>query len=311
MGFHNELFPTKIGYGTKGGFSWGAAIHELDSGAEQRVQRKSIFRKVYDVSIGIRDIADLSTMRHFVAARRGAVHTFPYSDWQDYSTAADDRGTPSATDQLLGTGDTMGEDSFQLRKRYGSVNYGVYWNIRLPVTGTVVAALDGTPTTAFTVNYETGIIVFDSPPGIGVTVTAGCEFYVPVRFSNGVDELFQITAAEFNVGDVEELGMIEDLDPTPIDDEYDYGGAGEIAIPSGTSGLLGRMTTVTDATGDIQLLDVTNFPFGGPYACIYNADGVTLTILDQNGGSVGTISAGTAKTLWLMSNGGSKAWLLV
>ena len=310
MGFHNELFPTKIGYGTRGGFSWGAIIHELDSGAEQRIQRKSIFRKVYDVSIGIRDIADLSTMRHFVAARRGAVHTFPYSDWQDYSTAADDRGTPSETDQNLGLGDAFNKD-FQLSKRYGDVNYGVYWNIKLPVPGTVVAALDGTPTTAFTVGAETGIITFNSAPGSGVTVTAGCEFYVPVRFSNGVDELFQITAAEFNVGDVEELGMIEDLDPTPIDDEYDYGGAGEIAIPSGTSGLLGRMTTVTDDTGSIQLAAVANLPVGGPYACIYNADSGSVDVLDENGGSVGSVGTGAAKTLWLMLNGGNKAWLLV
>ena len=74
--------------------------------------------------------------------------------------------------------------TFQLVKRYGS---GLRDHVRLiskPVAGSVVVAVNGTPAANFTVDTTAGLVTFQagSIPGVGVEVTAGFEFDVPVRF---------------------------------------------------------------------------------------------------------------------------------
>lgn len=67
-------------------------------------------------------------------------------------------------------------------KRYGSG--GASWDraITKPVEDAVLVAIDGEMTTAFEVDWVTGMITFDAAPADGVVLTAGFEFDVPVRF---------------------------------------------------------------------------------------------------------------------------------
>jgi uncharacterized protein (TIGR02217 family) len=51
------------------------------------------------------------------------------------------------------------------------------------VAGTVALALNGvTQITGWTINTTTGVVTFAAAPAIGVAITAGFEFDVPVRF---------------------------------------------------------------------------------------------------------------------------------
>lgn len=317
MGLHLEEFPLTVGYGTEDGFAWKTSIHELDSGATQRIGRWAIFRKQYSVDLNNRSLSQLSLLRHHISGRRGALHTFPVKDYSDYTTGTDDTGAPSDEDVVLGSGDGI-ETDFQLRKRYGDDTSGVYWTIKLPVSGSVVVALDGvaqTESSDFTVDYTTGIISFAVAPGTGIAVTAGCEFRVPCNYTRAVDELFSFSHKDFNLGEITEIGLIEDLNPSQVTDEYDYGGAIEVAISSGiyTPDFLHRMLTVSDATGDIKLpVLATSLGEGGPYLTIKNDDASnTLDIFDDDSNSVGSISTTSQKQLWIMISGGNREWLLV
>lgn len=44
--------------------------------------------------------------------------------------------------------------------------------------------LNTTPTTAYTINNQTGVITMTSAPGAGVSVKVSCEYDTPVRFMN-------------------------------------------------------------------------------------------------------------------------------
>ena len=69
--------------------------------------------------------------------------------------------------------------------------------------GTVLLARGGVATTSgWTIDSTTGIITFAAAPGAGVSVTAGFEFDVPVRFDT--DEL-PVTL------DIERLGSITSI----------------------------------------------------------------------------------------------------
>lgn len=314
MGFHNEEFPLVVGYGTTGGFGWKTSIIEMDSGQDQRVGRRSIFRKEFDARTGIRTLADFSLVRHFAASRRGSLHSFKVKDYADFTTGLNDVGTPTNLDVVLGTGNASNKD-FQLRKRYGGVTYGVYWNITKPVSGTTAVALDGvakTLGTDYTLNLLTGIVSFVTAPANGVAVTAGCEFRVPVFFGPEVDELLSISLEDVDVGDLPSVPMIEDMGTATIDDEFDYGGAASVALTvTTTMDLLSRMLTVTNSTGNMKMPVVTALPYGGPYLTVKNSSGATLTIVDSNSVTIGTILNGVTKQLWLALSAGSPAWLLV
>jgi uncharacterized protein (TIGR02217 family) len=68
-------------------------------------------------------------------------------------------------------------------------------------------AFDGVEvTTGFTVDCDLGVISFDVPPAAGVSVSAGFEFDVPVRFESDV---LNISAENFRAGLIGDIGLIE------------------------------------------------------------------------------------------------------
>ena len=322
MGYHDVLFPLVVGYGSAGGLSHKTAIFVMDSGQEQRVGRWSTFRKVFDANTGVRSPADIATLRHFIAARRGALHSFPVKDYADFTTASDDVGTPSTSDVNIGTGDAS-ETDFQLYKRYGDATNGVNWNIKKPVTGTVVVAVNGSPIDPddFTLDASTGIITLDSAPADGHAVTIGCEFYVPCRFGEEVDDEYMTSMEDVGVSSADEILMIEDMSPSAIADEFDYGGAASLTLAASSITDLSayisrRMLTilaVPNTSTKLKLPNTVAIPCGGPYFVIHVKSGVaaTLTVVNTAGTTVGTIAADSSKSAWLMNDNGTKTWLLV
>jgi len=56
------------------------------------------------------------------------------------------------------------------------------------------------------VDYTTGLVMFVHPPSVGVEVTAGFHFDVPVRFDS--DQIVA-SAATFAAGDVPSVPVVE------------------------------------------------------------------------------------------------------
>jgi uncharacterized protein (TIGR02217 family) len=128
----------------------------------------------------------------------------------DYSTK-DHTGTPTALDQPL---QYVESGVYQLQKQYGAggtpLSIGLpVRTLKKPVAGTVKIAVDGTPTTAFTVDTATGLVTLDTPPGGDAVVTGGCYFDIPCAFA----EKFDIGIIAAGYRETGQIRLIELLNP--------------------------------------------------------------------------------------------------
>jgi uncharacterized protein (TIGR02217 family) len=205
MAFHETRFPDNISRGARGGPERRTQIVELASGDEERNASWANSRRRYDVAYGIRKADDLAAVIAFFEARGGRLYGFRFKDWSDYKSALPSVAI-SRTDQSLGTG-TGAATQFQLVKRYTSGAQTWTRTITKPVAGTFLVALNGVnQPTGWTVNTTTGIISFTVAPGIGIAVTAGFEFDVPVRFDS---EAMDVTLDFERLGSITSIPLIE------------------------------------------------------------------------------------------------------
>jgi uncharacterized protein (TIGR02217 family) len=207
MAFHEIRFPANLSFGALGGPERRTDIVTLANGHEERNTPWEHSRRRYDAGMGLRSLDDLETLIAFFEARRGPLHAFRWKDWADWKSARPSQAT-TALDQRIGVGDAVAT-AFQLQKRYSSGAADYFRPIRKPVPGTVTVALADVPQVEgvdFTVDATTGTVTFITPPDIGVIVTAGFEFDVPVRFDA---DRIAVSVASFQAGEVPDVPVIE------------------------------------------------------------------------------------------------------
>lgn len=139
--FHEVRFPTGIAFGATGGPERRTDIVSLASGHEERNSRWADSRRRYNAGYGVRSLDDLHAVIAFFEERRGRLYGFRWHDRIDFQSSAPGV-TLAATDQVLGTGDGA-RTAFQLRKTYGGAHAPFVREIRKPVAGTIVVAVDG------------------------------------------------------------------------------------------------------------------------------------------------------------------------
>lgn len=182
--FHEIRFPPKIAYGSEGGPQFSTDIVTLASGYERRNQNWTYPREVWNVAYGVNDLASLQVLVEFFYARRGRAIGFRFQNPDDHE----------AIDQELAPAGG-GETHFQLVKNYSSAGMLsglepsdgseiLSRKITKPVPDTVHVYVDSSEVAAedFTVDYETGIVTFDTAPSSGEVVSATFDFDIPVRF---------------------------------------------------------------------------------------------------------------------------------
>ena len=109
---------------------------------------------------------------------------------------------PAHQDQLIGTGNGIAT-AFQLVKRYASGAQSWTRSITRPVADSVSLALGSVEQlSGWSVDTTTGVVTFGTAPAAGVTVRAGFEFDVPVRFDS---DALDVTL------DIERLGSITSI----------------------------------------------------------------------------------------------------
>jgi len=207
MAFHDVRFPTAISRGASGGPERRTEIVTLGSGREERNQRWADSRRRYDAGYGVRGVDDLHAVIAFFEERRGRLHAFRWKDWSDYKSCPPLQ-MPAATDQEIGTGDGTTAD-FQLRKAYGASFAPWTREIKKPIAGTVLVAVNGADQVEgidFTVDYATGVVTFGSPPQNLAPVTAGFEFDVPARFDT---DRLAVSLEHFSHGDIPSIPIVE------------------------------------------------------------------------------------------------------
>ena len=205
MVFHEVRFPDNISRGARGGPERRTQIVELASGDEERNASWANSRRRYDVAYGVRRADDLAAVVAFFEARNGRLYGFRFKDWADHKSSLPS-GTPSAADQAIGTGDGT-TTAFQLVKRYASGSQTWVRTIAKPVAGTGRVALDGIEqVSGWSVDTTTGAVTFDSAPAVGIAVTAGFEFDVPVRFDT---DALDVTLDLERLGSITSIPLLE------------------------------------------------------------------------------------------------------
>ena len=182
MSFHEVLFPPEISYGSAGGPKFKTTIFTADSGYEQRNIDWSSTRAEYDVSHGIKSQTQMDELTAFFYARRGRAYGFRFKDFNDFRIRQ----------QVIGVGDGSATD-FQIIKTYTDTNpesgethtfsrklFKIAWNT---VAGVTMGAQVMQQGTDYTVDHNTGVITFATPPLNTAQIKIGAaEFHVPVRF---------------------------------------------------------------------------------------------------------------------------------
>jgi uncharacterized protein (TIGR02217 family) len=207
MAFHDVRYPTNLSFGSSGGPERRTDIVTLVNGFEERNSPWLDSRRRYDAGSGMRSLDDLETLISFFEARSGQLHAFRWKDWSDYKTCRPSHAV-TALDQVIGTGNGT-KVAFQLVKVYASGSQSYTRTLMKPVSGTVKVAVNGvvrTVGTDFSVNLTTGVVTFNLPPGAGLSVTAGCEFDVPVRFDT---DRISTSVATFQAGQIPAVPVIE------------------------------------------------------------------------------------------------------
>jgi uncharacterized protein (TIGR02217 family) len=205
--FHEVRFPTDISRRASGGPERRTQVVTLGSGFEQRNQQWADSRRRYQAGYGVKSIDDIHTALAFFEERRGRLHGFRWKDWADYKSCAP-RQPPDANDQTLGIGDGA-RTEFQLIKVYGSAYAPWTRDIAKPVPGTVLVAVDGITQTAgmdYTADETAGLITFTTAPESGLSVTAGYEFDVPVRFDT---DRIDVDLSHFEAGAMPDIPIME------------------------------------------------------------------------------------------------------
>jgi len=201
--FDDLPYPLALGRDAMVVPEFSTSVAVTASGFERRNSLWSNARLRFDVGPGIRSEAELGELLAFFRARRGAARGFRLRDPTDFSSNGM-TGTPSAADQLLGTGDGVRTD-FALTKAYGEGDALQLRLITRPVAASVVASLDGVPSTAWSLAAG-GVIRFASPPAVGKAVRAGFLFDVPVRFA---EDKLEVSGAVFAAGEAPSVPVIE------------------------------------------------------------------------------------------------------
>ncbi len=209
MVFHEVRFPSAISRGAVGGPERRTEVVVLGSGHEERNSRWADSRRSYNAGYGVKSLDDLHAVIAFFEERRGRLYGFRWRDHADWKSCPPGQ-VPSATDQIIGTGDgaTL---TFLLRKTYGGVHAPWFREIRKPVEGSVVVAVDGVlqqEGVAIEIDTISGMITFEPShvPPAGAQITAGFAFDVPVRFDS--DKL-EVNLQGFRHGAIPNIPVVE------------------------------------------------------------------------------------------------------
>jgi uncharacterized protein (TIGR02217 family) len=194
MAFLDDVrLPEDVERGAVGGPGFNTTVMVLTSGFERRNRNWSRTRGTWDIGYGIDRKSQLEGVIDTFYAVGGKADGFRFKDWSDFqigNTFTFDVDTR----QTIGLGDDS-TPTFQIFKRYTRGSTSFDREIKKVVDNTYKIYLDGVlqiETTEYTIDINTGIVTFVTPPastggsgpGGEEVVSVICEFDAPVRFDS-------------------------------------------------------------------------------------------------------------------------------
>ena len=219
MRFVDVYLPNRIpGYPCISVPRWSTDLAEAASGDETANSNWANARHTFKLPRAIRDHDQFEDLKDHWMAMNGPARLFAFRDPLDFASARlpcpNVEPTISRTDQQIGVGDGV-TTSFQLVKTYTRGGASSQRTIQLPITSTVLVGLDGIDPPSFpfpgpytfTVTREGGVVTFSGAIPVGVVVTAGYLFDVPVRFES--DTTFEGVVRTRDIGEFADLTLVE------------------------------------------------------------------------------------------------------
>lgn len=314
--FDDVELPDDFQYGSLYGMGFGTIVQEGRSGHEKRVQTSSQSRHQFRLLRKIQSQVEAFAFKVFALARRGSFAAFKLKDALDYtSSPVDGAFAPTYFDQALGTGDGTKKD-FYLFKTYDPSGARPYpRRISLPVTGSVIIAINGTPTTSFTVSAN-GLVTFAAAPTAGALITCGFEFRVPVRFQQTVEKWVTFNAEYYQTWSLVELDCVEVIDETEWPDRFNPGGGRVWGVVSADIRLNfadGVLQAVKPSANINAILpNATVAPSGWNLFTIWNdpTSSGNIQVKDDLGANVGSaLTPGQIKTFGFVRSATTITWV--
>lgn len=292
------------GFGSRGGPGHSTNVVRAGGGSTERIIRWDGALRQYTLSVGTTDPIQVQAIMEHIIQMRGSAFGFLVQDPGDNSTNSIHTTLTKAppaeteTDQLLPDAGDGTTQTFQLYKTYGVGGPSpITRRITKPIGSTVLAAVNGTPTTAFTVNDQTGEITFTTPPGNLQTIEWGGQFYTPVFYGLEADELLEIVQSAFDNETIAALPLEEVRDTDSVVDIQFRGGSrpAETLTDDATISTLDGTFQDFAPSGAIRtvfLPDPANTPDGVGVLCLTNSGGFSLQVDNKDGNPVQTIGIG-------------------
>ncbi len=182
------VFPLCPSFGFSKLADYSATIVERSSGI--RTVNRNWYYPLHTfaaVPIDGRNEDDMVLVMRFWHAIGGQSGQFRFKDYTDYRSTDSPGDAISSLDQPLIETETS--NVWQMMKLYvdESFAYQQYRLIQKPIDGTILIADNGSSLTEgddYTVDYETGLVTFDSSALPAGVPTWGGQFHVPVMFES-------------------------------------------------------------------------------------------------------------------------------
>lgn len=150
-------------------------VVQFGSGYEVRNEKWRDSLRAYDISYGIRDIADVQTIREFWEARGGRARGFRFKDWSDYQATAESLAPD-------------GSPTVQLTKTYSSSGQSYIRDIKKPVSGSVTFQRNGGSYSAASIDTTTGIVTLAKDKNLAISsVTAASPAEATTSSNHGLN----------------------------------------------------------------------------------------------------------------------------
>ena len=196
--FYDIVFPESISMKSSYIIEYNTIINKSKNGNELRISNYDYPLLSYNVINDIKTKKELEDIINFFKLVKGRAYGFKFKDWLDYKVI----------NQNIAVADGEQKD-FQLIKTYNINNKLQTRKITKPKQVSIFINNQDI-TTNISINYENGIITFNTPPEKDTIISASFEFYVPVRFDN---DKIEIVMKNEKVGEIKDLKIVELLNP--------------------------------------------------------------------------------------------------
>lgn len=202
------LEPT-ISYGWSGGPEFKTRIVALKkNGRNRRNADWDQARHRFTLPFEHLDNGKYRAIKRMHMVCRGQLHTFLFRDELDYEASNEQFGVGDGSTKTFQLSKVSEEDGVEYSRQVFALYKPDPDNPGEALEAAPTITVDGTPTTAFTVDADTGQVTFDSAPAEGAVLRWSGEFSLWVRFAQD----WLPFSFEFDEGTYGSIDLVEEPD---------------------------------------------------------------------------------------------------